>query len=242
MPGRILHVAAMTHRGQTREHNEDRIAIGRAILGTAISSPSFHVLDTRSTVLCMVADGLGGHAAGEVASERVCRRLIDLTSESPCDPERLRQAILSVHRELYEMMAEDARLDGMGATIAGVAFGPQACVCFNVGDSRVYRIEGRSLIQISTDDVPQTGRTGSVTQCLGGTRTYLDIAPHFVSETTAAGTGYVICSDGLPDAVSLGGMEAKLTDDPETTVAALFGAAMESGARDDVSIVCARAM
>ncbi len=240
MTAERLRVAAITHQGHVRERNEDCVAVGQMVFNSSMLAPSFQAVDIEGSLLCMIADGVGGQAAGEVASQYACRRMVELTSGAALDVESLRNAIRQVHTDIYEMMNCNERYVGMGTTVAGLLFSNEACLCFNVGDSRAYRVQSGYLAQLSTDDIAKGRRPGSITQCLGGTATYVEILPHIVLEKFIAGRSYLICSDGLTDMVSIEEVEARLSDEPVRTVEALFSAAMDRGATDNISIICAK--
>lgn len=235
-----LHVAVLTHRGVVREQNEDCAAVGRMVSSASMTAPALQVFDGDGPLLCMIADGLGGHTAGEIASQHACQRMVELTSVARTTEESLRDVIIRVHFELYEMMKSDERHAGMGTTIAGILFQKESCLCFNVGDSRVWRVQSEYLAQLSTDDIAIGRQAGAITQCLGGTSTPVEILPHIIDEKISAGRSYVICSDGLTDMLTLEEIEARLSDDPGSTVQTLFEAAMDRGAKDNISIIYAR--
>jgi PPM family protein phosphatase len=122
-------------------------------------------------------------------------------------------------------------------------------VAFNVGDSRVYRIDRGALVQLSTDDTPgpklADGRTAAmttnlVTQSLGGAWQRTRIDPHVLSEPIEDGARYLICSDGLSDLLDRTTMEGLLGDDDVAAVEALFEAAMAQGGDDNVSLILLR--
>jgi len=185
----------------------------------------------------MVADGVGGQSAGEIASQYVCRRLPQLLEDAPC-AEALSANIVQVHSELYPMMKNDPNLSGMGTTVAGIVFTATSCFVFNVGDSRVWRVQSGYLAQISVDDVAAGARAGTITQCLGGTASYTEILPHISEQRSVAGRTFLLSTDGLTDMLSLEEIEARLADRPGQTVEKLFSTVMARGARDNVSIIC----
>jgi serine/threonine protein phosphatase PrpC len=122
-------------------------------------------------------------------------------------------------------------------------------MAFNVGDSRVYRIEGGALVQLSTDDTPgpklADGRTAAltsnlITQTLGGAHHLAGIEPHVVSESLVDGARYLICSDGLTDLLDRPTLEALLARNDEASAKALFEAAMARGGTDNISLILLR--
>lgn len=238
---RILRVASVTHRGLKREDNEDCLVVGCAVAQQ--TTPQVSVSDIRvdGPVLCMVADGMGGHSCGEVASRFVAERFKDLSGKLPPSEEALDAAIQDVNGELYACMGRAAAYRGMGTTVAGLLFYPDGCLCFNVGDSSVFRVCDGYLEKISIDDVPARARTGILTQALGGAPEFARVVPHLRREADYAGRSYLVCSDGLTDMVSLDEMEECLTDDPGETVQKLLDAALDNGGADNVTILFVQA-
>jgi serine/threonine protein phosphatase PrpC len=240
-----LQATAFTHQGAVRAANEDTIAVGAWVMSEPMAAPQAFALEIARPVICLVADGMGGHAAGEVASRVVAERLTEQAGRA-VDAPAVAKLLADVHAELFELMREQPRLGGMGTTVAGVALGPAGSLVFNLGDSRVYRIDDGRLEQLSTDDTPgpklADGRTAAmtsnlITQTLGGAYQATAIEPHLLAPPPAGRERYLICSDGLSDLVSRGGLEACLHADDRGSVEALFRAAMAAGGTDNVSIV-----
>ena len=259
-PAARLRATAFTHQGAVRVANEDTIAIGARVINEPMAAPAAFELEVAGPVICLVADGMGGHAAGEVASRLVAERLTAQASRAEGEA-ALARLLAEVHAELFEVMRQRPALGGMGTTVAGVALGPAGSLVFNVGDSRVYRIEAAAargnpgdsrrqpaarLAQLSTDDTPgpklADGRTAAmtshlITQTLGGAYQATAIEPHLLALPPAARERYLICSDGLSDLVPRAALEACLGEDDGASVRALFQAAMSEGGRDNVSII-----
>ncbi|MFH1604418.1 MAG: serine/threonine-protein phosphatase, partial [Pseudomonadota bacterium] len=98
--------------------------------------------------------------------------------------------------------------------------------------------------QLSVDDVPASahaaaGRSGVVTQSLGGLTRFREIAPHLCRQSLAP-RSYLLCSDGLYDGLDLETMESAIDDDMGASVSRLFDRAMAAGARDNISIILLR--
>lgn len=241
MTVRRLLVASVTHRGLKREGNEDCLVVGSEVTQEAITEVSVRTIEIEHPVLCMVADGMGGHASGEVASRFVSDRMAERAVSLPPDVGAVAEAIEAVNLELTAYMQTDASYSGMGTTIAGILFFPKAAVCFNVGDSSVFRVEegssGRSLTKLSIDDVSVFGRKSALTQALGGTDEHEPVEPHARLEPDDAGHIYLICSDGLTDMVSTADMAACIGPDPGQTVSKLLQTALAGGGFDNVSIL-----
>jgi serine/threonine protein phosphatase PrpC len=243
-----LHATAFTHQGAVRASNEDTIAVGDWITSEPMAAPVRLEHTVAAPLICLVADGMGGHAAGEVASrtvaEHLSRRAVDATDEAG-----LAALLRDADAELFALMQEHPAWRGMGTTVAGISVAPERVMAFNVGDSRVYRIDEGALVQLSTDDTPgpklADGRTAAmtsnlITQSLGGAYQPAGIEPHVLSEPPEHGARYLICSDGLSDLVDRTAIEELLEGDDEATAQALFEAAMARGGDDNISLILLR--
>jgi serine/threonine protein phosphatase PrpC len=237
---------AFVHEGAVRPTNEDTLAVGDWLRSEPMAAPETVVRVVDAPVIVLVADGMGGHAAGEVASRAVAEHL-SARAAAATDAPVVARLLVDANAELFARMADTPSLGGMGTTVAGVVITPDAVIAFNVGDSRVYRIEGGALEQLSTDDTPgpklADGRTAAatshlITQCLGGD--WPDAAPHTLTLPLAAGARYLLCTDGVTDLLDRPAMEAAIDDHDGRMVETLFEAAMARGGRDNVAIVALR--
>jgi serine/threonine protein phosphatase PrpC len=228
--------AASTVAGAVRELNED------AVLA--------------DTPLFVVADGMGGHAAGEVASALALQQLAALRGQVDVRPEGILTAIEAANQSILDWSAARPETLGMGTTLSGVCLGevggsPHWFV-FNVGDSRVYRYAAGSFAQVTTDhseveELVLAGRISAeearghprrnvVTRSLG-----TDPAPTPDIWVLPAGAGetFLICSDGLPLEVEDSDIAAVLARElpPQEAVNMLVDMALAAGGRDNVSVV-----
>jgi len=245
-----LKVAAITHQGKAREHHEDSIAVESWVCSVPMEDVRLFEFSLERPVLCLVADGMGGHAAGEVASRYAADRFATEIEGRNLDDDDLSVLLQGINKELFNRMAANPAVTGMGTTVAGLLAqgGGAQNLVFNVGDSRVYRVQDGFLAQLSTDDVAgarTTGdgtivKTGRITQALGGASTYMEILPHVLNDKSCVGRTYLLCSDGLTDMVSLDDMEASLMPDLVSSVRNLFAKAMAGGGHDNISILLAR--
>ncbi|HEY2793896.1 MAG TPA: protein phosphatase 2C domain-containing protein [Micromonosporaceae bacterium] len=203
-----------------------------------------------------VADGMGGHAAGEVASRLAIQRLARLAERGEVRPDDVRGVLVAANDDILAQVRQNPEQDGMGTTIAGLGVvcvaGADHWVVFNVGDSRVYRFVGGVLAQLTVDhtEVAELVASGAVaiedarthprrhvvTRALGS-----DPAPEpdvWLFPPTA-GERFLICSDGLilelgeAEIVTVLGAER----DPQRAAEALVGRAKAYGGRDDVTAV-----
>jgi serine/threonine protein phosphatase PrpC len=242
-----LRVAGVTHRGAVRERNEDTIVMGGMLSSTNDGTPVGWEMDTTGGALVAVADGLGGHSAGDRASMLALRSLAG-RRENYRDLDSLAAAIAEADAAIYREMAHERSWQGMGTTLAGFAAVGDTLWCFNVGDSRCYMTHFDSLVQVSTDDSPSRyagqsagATTNIVTQTLGGRAQPTVIEPHITTLPVEAGTRLLVCSDGLSDYVDIDVIQHEvLSDGALVDVAgALLRAALKAGAPDNVSVVLA---
>ena len=239
-------VSAISHPGLQRERNEDSLVVGPwTLCGTVTENPQTLIFPMGTPLVVAVADGLGGHPGGEVASALVVRRIASLgpalTSEVA-----VRDALNACNRAVYQAAGGDqgGELSAMGTTIAGVVVQPDSLTAFNVGDSRVLAASDAGLRQLSVDDSPPhpVGRTTSlVTQCLGGSPTYRAVLPHVTTEPLTPGERHLVCSDGLTDPLSEEVLEEILREHDDGRAAfELWKAAIEAGGPDNITVAVVR--
>jgi serine/threonine protein phosphatase PrpC len=243
-----LRATAFTHVGAVRTRNEDTVAVDDWVMSQSMDQPMTLERTVLKPMVCLVADGLGGHAGGDVASRFVAECLAGRAAEA-ADGAALAGLLRAVDQALLARMRERPALHGMGTTVAGLHVAPSGVTAFNVGDSRVYRIEPSGLTQRSTDDTPgpklADGRTAAyttalLTQSLGGWHEPDGITPHVLPEPVEGESRYLICSDGLSDLLDPEAIAAHIGDDDAASVSALFEAAMAAGGDDNISIVLVR--
>lgn len=236
----MVTVAAATHPGAVRQGNEDALVVGPWVcVGTRLD-PTTMVLRGRGPVVCAVADGLGGHPGGEIASAHVANGLAAAGPGLHDEPSATR-ALQQLHAELFCRMESTPHLSGMGTTVAGLVILDGHVLAFNVGDSRSYRVQAGYLGQLSVDDSPGDGgggRSSIVTQSLGGTRQPTDVTPHVAMFRSGWNERFLICTDGLTDALALADVERILAEgDGYRAVQRLVERALQLGAPDNVSVL-----
>lgn len=257
-PGQLRRFAAATSRGLHRPRNEDALSVAGALLVDEVMPPLCGELpgpggDGGSPAVLVVADGMGGHAQGALASREVAS-LIAAGRDELLTSEGCAGAVHGANLHLHGLMRGQPALAGMGTTVAGVAAHGSWLCWFNVGDTRIYRLRDGQLRQISVDDRWRAGTvhgpgdrgapgsTHALLQALGGTRAVVPVRPHVGREALLDGDRVLLCSDGLTDMVTDGGIAAILRSCPVLAEAArlLVEAALGAGGRDNVSVILAQ--
>ncbi|NUP37258.1 MAG: serine/threonine-protein phosphatase [Streptomyces sp.] len=238
-------VSAVSHPGLLRERNEDSLVVGPwTLCATVTESPQTLVFPLGTPLVVAVADGLGGHPGGDVASALVARRIASI-GPALDDEDAVRAALNACNRAVYQAAAEGSDLTAMGTTVAGIVVRPGSLLIFNVGDSRVLTASRDGLRQVSVDDSPPLapGRrtTSLVTQCLGGSPGYRAISPHVTTAPLSPGDRYLVCTDGLTDPVTTDVIEELLRDHDDGRAAfELWKAAITAGGPDNITLAVVR--
>jgi protein phosphatase len=232
-----LRYAARSDVGLVRQNNQD----------SAYAGP--HLL--------VVADGMGGHAGGDVASSLAIGELAPLDDESHgADAlERLRGGVMAAHRELLDRVHEEPQLTGMGTTVTALLRTGGRLALAHIGDSRAYLLREGELIQITRDHtfVQTLVDEGRLTQAEAEQhpqRSVLmrvlsdvvdDVEPDLSMREARAGDRYLLCSDGLSGVVSYDTLRETLATggDPATTCELLVNLARRAGAPDNVTAIVA---
>ncbi len=231
----VAHISAITHRGRVRAQNEDTIVVGGWLSPVEVEEPRTFRHPLAPPLVCAVADGLGGHLAGEVASRHAAQQLAAAGARL-ASVEVVQETLRRINDELYRAMAEDPACAGMGTTVAGLVLGKRL-IWFNIGDSRLYRIRDGHLAQMSIDDTPPGPSSGLITQSLGGALPAEPISPHAGEGPLFAPARFLLCSDGLTDMLDDGDIADCVTLPDAEAVTQLFDHAMRAGGADNVSIV-----
>ena len=230
-----FHYAARSDVGMVRSNNEDSGYAGPHLLA--------------------MADGMGGHAGGDVASSTVIAALVSLDDEALGGrdlSQALLDRVLTANAELGDAVRADPRLDGMGTTLVALLRARDKLVLAHIGDSRAFMVrEGvvtqitkdHSFVQnlvdegrISADEAQTHPQRSLVTRVLTGAA---DDEPDLVVRQGRIGDRYVICSDGLTDYVARPTVEEVLTQvaDPGECADRLVALALRAGAPDNVTVV-----
>lgn len=232
-----------TNPGRVRLRNEDRL-----------------FMDTLSG-LYIISDGLGGHAAGEVAADLVVRLLPGAVAthlagwdgkHGPDVEEAMKQALNAVNQAVCEHADADLSLVGMGATATACLVRKQTAVLANVGDSPAFLIRDGRLERLTAEHTltgllvqighisPETAEKhfgrNHLTQFMGMAE---PLTPHVVFVALRPGDRLLLCSDGLTGELSSARLVSLLADHPQPSdgVNALVDAALTSGGRDNITVI-----
>jgi serine/threonine protein phosphatase PrpC len=233
---KMSHVAAVSHVGKIRSNNQDSGYAGQHLF--------------------VVADGMGGHAGGDVASAITVNRIaeIDQKFDTPQDAEfALQSALVATNSLLAETVFEHPELAGMGTTVSAIIRVGDELATAHIGDSRIYLFRGGELTQITTDHtfVQRLVDSGRITEeeamvhprrsvlmrVLGDVDASPEIDIHIYS--TQPEDRWLICSDGLSGFVSHDEILATMLrrGDAEATANRLIAQSLDHGAPDNVTVI-----
>ena len=231
--GALTSFGSRTDIGCLRDHNEDSLVV---------TPPLF-----------AVADGMGGHAAGEVASEIAVRVLSELAPEHP-DGEALGRAIEEANRAVIQAAREGRGRQGMGTTMTAAMLEGERLVIAQVGDSRAYLLHQGKLQQLTRDHslmadrieagqlTPEEARThpqrSVITRALGSDA---HLHPDIYEINVETGDRLLICSDGLSGMIFDDQIENTLrrVQDPQRCASQLVNEAIANGGHDNVTVIVA---
>jgi PPM family protein phosphatase len=233
-----LHYALRSDVGLLREGNEDSAYAGPRLLA--------------------IADGMGGHAAGEVASAVAISAISPLDKQNLTDSEdmldALAAAVASARETLHEMSVSDPAVEGMGTTLTALLWADaQVAVC-HIGDSRAYLLRDSDLYQITRDhtliqSLVDEGRLSPAAAANHPQRSLImralqgstEAEPDLAMHEAFLGDRYLLCSDGLTDVVSDEDVHDVLTTvpDPDEAVNRLITMAIRNGGPDNITCIVA---
>lgn len=204
--------------------------------------------------LFVVADGMGGHAGGEIASQSTITRLQEIVDTGSVTTSAIEHALeqavadIATHPETTD--------EGTGTTLTGVLFDAAddvpRWISLNIGDSRVYLLRDERLVQVTTDhsvvqELISSGRlspeeaeshpySNVITRAVGASEL---TPPDYLGIEVLDGDRFVICSDGLTKELTDYGIQHFLREnaDPAVAVDAMLAAALENGGRDNVTLI-----
>jgi PPM family protein phosphatase len=230
----VLRYAARSDRGLVRANNEDSVYAGARLLA--------------------LADGMGGHAAGEVASQLVIAALAHLDDDEPGGDllSKLDTAVRDGNSAIAAHVEADPELEGMGTTLTAILFDGNRLGLVHIGDSRGYLLRDGELAQITKDDtfVQTLVDEGRITaeeahshpqrSLIMRALTGHEVEPTLIMREARTGDRYLLCSDGLSDPVSHETiMDALQISDVAESADRLIELALRGGGPDNVTVVVA---
>jgi serine/threonine protein phosphatase PrpC len=232
----LIDSAAVSNVGRVRANNQDSGFAGHGLF--------------------LVADGMGGHAGGDVASAIATRRIADADDDYSSTTEAaaaLEGALIAANRQLAATVADHSELTGMGTTVSALVLQDDRVVISHIGDSRIYLLRSGELSQISTDHtfVQRLVDAGRITaeeamvhprrsvlmRVLGDVETSPEIDSMVLD--TRAGDRWMLCSDGLSGVVSFDELHEIMSAEAGAKQVAdrLVKASLDGGAPDNVTVV-----
>ena len=262
----VVHVFGRTDVGRTREHNEDAFVVADLTTGNATLQPEVrtHTVGDRGT-LFMVADGMGGAAAGEIASamaiEVVLRELTEAVTDAAAGPDgetfaaAIKRATATANATIHTYALEHPEYRGMGttATIAGVL--GDTLYLAQVGDSRAYLVRDGVAMQITKDqslmqklieageiteeEAEQSERRNIILQALGPENS---VKVDLTHQQVRRNDTLVLCSDGLSGQVKIDDIARVATDEPDLMAVCkqLIDKANANGGPDNITVIAVR--
>ena len=209
----------------------------------------------------LIADGMGGHNAGEVASQSAATYIADKLQEVICNvsteeiPSILREAIDGANEYIYKMSMESSAHSGMGTTIVAAVICGKTVYVANVGDSRAYYFRGKEVLQLTTDHsvVAELVMSGTITKeearrhpqkniITRAVGTDMEVEADIFEYEAKMGDTLLLCSDGLCTMIDDDKIGEIIKDgkDSEDTVCKLIDAAKKSGGLDNITVICIR--
>lgn len=261
-----ISVFGKTDLGKTRDHNEDCFLVANLTTKTASLLPEVreHTLGEKGTLL-VVADGMGGAAAGEVASELATDTIYDHMIGTWCEDDestpqqfayRLKEAVEEANGKIHTYAKEHPDLRGMGTTTTAVGFLDDQIYLTQVGDSRAYLVRNGTASQLTKDqslmqrlvdagelteeEAEKSERRNIILQALGPEA---KVRVDLTHQSIRKGDMVILCSDGLSGLVKKDEIAAVVTQDGKdlvTMCSELIAMANERGGPDNITVIIAR--
>ncbi len=224
---------AKTHPGKVRLSNQDS-----------------YLLREEATCLYAVADGMGGHRGGNVASAMAVEALQRLDLSAQPSPVHLREAVEAANDAIWERQLTDLSLSGMGTTLTVLWAGQDSLLVAHVGDNRLYSFAEGTLHQVTTDHslVGELLRSGVITPEKARRHPYRNIVTRAVGTDVSVtvdllelnkipGMRFLLCSDGLTEYAPPQVLASSLAKDLNTAAQELLDIALSGGGRDNITLI-----
>ena len=240
-------VAGKTDLGRVRENNEDKFEF--------YVPEDERVLASKGAVY-LVCDGMGGHAAGQIASEMACKTFIDVYVNHPGDSPvtAMTTAVVAANRFVFENAKNNPQRKGMGTTLSALILKQDEAFTVQVGDSRVYRLRDGALEQLTHDHTwtDEAIRAGVITPDEAKNHQYkhvitravgteAQVVPEVTKFDLRAGDLFMVCSDGLLNHVEDDAIAGVLKGfSPADACWRLVGLALQGGGSDNTTVLIVR--
>ena len=239
----ILDISAASWTGRVRSQNEDMILVDNQFIRDDTYKTQI-VLGREDRMMIAVADGMGGHNRGDIASNDTLRNLHYFFYDIPSclNISKFNEAMAGWLESINNYIASKGRADeqykGMGTTLVCLAYYNNEFYSLNCGDSRLYRFRDRQLVQLTTDHSLSNlegdeKRSNIITNCIGGgsKSSFIDMVT--MTNDIMPKDVYLLCTDGLTDMLSDKSISELLEGKADANT--LCSAAIEAGGIDNVS-------
>jgi len=240
-----LKVSAVSDLGCVRSNNEDMILVVDQLIRD--SSGEIECTTGTRNFWIAVADGMGGHNAGEVASEFVLREMAAFVETIPAnlnaeDLKNVMNALVKdIHAQLNQMGVTQQAAKGLGTTFCGLLFYQEEVYSINIGDSRLYRFRGNCLVQLTRDHTlrnmlnDMSVPVNQIANSFGGgmEKIFIDFEDH--TDRLFSNDLLLLCTDGLNGELTDDEIENALEEN--SGCSELVNGAKEKGGRDNISCV-----
>ena len=238
-----IHMTAASKVGCVRSQNEDMVLLGSHFVRNDAFSTRVDLTNSDRYIMA-VADGMGGHNRGDVASSDALHNLEFYFHDLPTglSPESIKDKfedwLDSINNIIDSKGRSDEQYKGMGTTLVGMAFYEGQFYTLNCGDSRLYRFRDGDLTQLTSDHslsnmLGSSQHSNVITNCIGGgaTSSFIDIVN--ITDDIKEGDVYMLCSDGLTDMLPDSIIYTLLAEGSDANT--LCDAAVAAGGLDNVS-------
>lgn len=237
----IIEAACCSNIGKIRKNNEDNFCFDNNIDTLKDGSVLKYKGTVQTGLYFALFDGMGGENFGEFASETAASKMLDLDIRLP----RINtiKAVVEELNKAVVLKQQEMLTDKMGTTMASFHFFQNTVFVCNVGDSRVYRFRNGSIQQLSSDhtetQIENKNKKGALIQYLGMDPSEVRLEPHILKREFESGDIYLLCSDGLTDMLTDFEINniIKANNNSEIIVEKLISAAIESGGRDNITVI-----
>lgn len=251
----LIKACYITNSGNLRTNNEDCLLLNDLLVGgISMDQPEYHMVEG-DKFINMVADGMGGHQKGELASKAV----LEVFKENYVMVDKeddIGHLIGIAKKKLNDIVSEDCSALGMGTTVAGMSIKGNRAIVFNCGDSRVYRLNAGFLEKLTRDHSVVQGLVDSGVISENSMRSHPQ--KHIITSAVAGdlkdelpeiyikeiplrkGQIFLLCTDGVWEGMDIEEMEGCLKEgDLAASVGCTFKKSMDSG-RDNLSVIVFR--